>query len=84
LQTDWRRASDHHVFNLEQIPYLYFGVDSHPYYHTVNDTVERIDRRFFQAAVETVYDFIKALDVSYSQFAAQQTITGGLNAEFTP
>ncbi len=61
---DWANASDHAVFRRAGLPYLYFGVDVHPHYHTPDDDWQRIDPQFFQAVlalIEQSRQFVDAL-----------------------
>lgn len=61
---DWANASDHAVFRRAGLPYLYFGVDVHPHYHTPEDDWQRIDPQFFQAVlvlIEQSRQFVDAL-----------------------
>ena len=51
---DWANASDHAVFRKAGLPYLYFGVDVHPQYHTPQDDWQRIDPDYFRAALELI------------------------------
>lgn len=51
---DWANASDHAVFRKAGMPYLYFGVDVHPQYHTPQDDWQRIDPDYFRAALELI------------------------------
>ena len=51
---DWANASDHAVFRKAGLPYLYFGVDVHPQYHTPQDDWQRIDPGYFRAALELI------------------------------
>lgn len=51
---DWANASDHAVFRKAGLPYLYFGVDVHPQYHTPQDDWQRIDLGYFRAALELI------------------------------
>ncbi len=61
-RTNWRQASDHAAFANVNIPYLFLGVSEHPYYHTVNDTVERINPKFYFAAVDTSLNVFLLMD----------------------
>ena len=58
-QVDWSNASDHGPFRRAGIPFMYFGVDVHPDYHTPDDDWQRIKPEFFRAALahigETVW-----------------------------
>lgn len=55
---DWSSESDHAAFHELGLPWLYFGVEDHPDYHTPNDTFERIDAEFFVGAAATAVDFL--------------------------
>ncbi len=59
---DWKRASDHYPFYQQGIPYLFFSVDDHKHYHTTHDTVSKIDKTFYTAAVETVLNTLRLVD----------------------
>jgi hypothetical protein len=61
---DWTFASDHGPFHQAGIPFIYFGVEDHPGYHTPADTYEAITPDFYLGAVETVLDFILLADES--------------------
>jgi Zn-dependent M28 family amino/carboxypeptidase len=51
---DWSNASDHAVFRKAGIPFMYFGVDVHPQYHTPQDDWQRIDPQYFFAALRLI------------------------------
>ncbi len=51
---DWANASDHAVFRRAGMPFLYFGVDVHPQYHTPQDDWQRIDQQYFRASLELI------------------------------
>ena len=59
---DWTLLSDHGAFHEAGIPFVYFGVEDHPDYHSPTDDVERIDPDFFVGAVETVAAAVERLD----------------------
>ena len=59
---DWTSASDHGPFHDVGIPFLYFGVEDHPYYHQPGDTFETINADFFVAAIETIREIVAELD----------------------
>lgn len=59
---DWTLQSDHAVFHLEKIPFIYFGVDNHKDYHTPNDDFANIDPTFYVKAVETIIETLKIID----------------------
>jgi Zn-dependent M28 family amino/carboxypeptidase len=56
---DWTNSSDHAAFHRKGIPFIYFGVEDHPYYHTPEDTFDKITKDF---AVEAARTVIKAID----------------------
>lgn len=56
---DWTMQSDHGIFHKQGIPFIYFGVEDHPDYHTPNDTFENIHPSFYYQAVRVVLDFLK-------------------------
>lgn len=51
---DWPNASDHAPFRKAGIPYLYFGVDVHPQYHTPEDDWSRISPDYFSQALQWI------------------------------
>lgn len=53
---DWPNASDNAPFRKAGIPYLYFGVDVHPHYHTPDDDWSRISPQFYQEALLWIAD----------------------------
>ncbi|WP_438862896.1 M20/M25/M40 family metallo-hydrolase [Neptunicella sp.] len=59
---NWRKSSDHRVFDQQGIPFLYFGVNDHRYYHTEHDDIDNINPLFYQAAVETILNTLKIWD----------------------
>ena len=59
---DWTMQSDQGAFHEAGIPFVYFGVEDHPYYHKPSDETSRTTRGFYVRAVETVLDAIAELD----------------------
>ncbi|OBQ57222.1 M28 family peptidase [Tamlana sp. s12] len=59
---DWTYASDHMSFFLENIPFLYFGVDDHEDYHEPTDTFENIQPQFYINAVKTMINYFEKID----------------------
>lgn len=59
---DWTKQSDHYSFFIKGIPFLYFGVENHPYYHQENDEFKNINQEFYLASVEAILDIIKNID----------------------
>jgi len=57
---DWTNASDHAAFHRKGIPFIYFGVEDHAWYHTSDDTFDKVTREFAVGAAETVIMAIKA------------------------
>lgn len=67
---DWPNASDHAPFRKAGIPYLYFGVDVHPQYHSPDDDWQRINPRFYQEAllwIAEVFWFVQRTPVKQWQ-----------------
>ncbi|OBT06737.1 peptidase M28 [Shewanella sp. UCD-FRSSP16_17] len=58
VKIDWLRASDHYPFHKAGIPWLYLGVPTHKYYHTVEDTIETLDIGFLAAVTETAFELV--------------------------
>lgn len=61
-RNDWTMQSDQGAFHRKGIPFIYFGVEDHPDYHTPNDTFERIQPSFFYQSVTTILEIIKKID----------------------
>ncbi|WP_353128070.1 M28 family peptidase [Parapedobacter pyrenivorans] len=59
---DWTTQSDHAAFHRVGIPFIYFGVEDHPDYHTPNDTYEHIQPDFFYNAVLTIRDIVERIN----------------------
>jgi Zn-dependent M28 family amino/carboxypeptidase len=59
---DWTFSSDHSQFFLNNIPFIYFGVEDHKDYHKESDTFENIHPDFFAETVELILDIIISLD----------------------
>lgn len=59
---DWTNQSDHAVFHRLGIPFVYFGVEDHPDYHTPNDTFENIQPSFYYHATQIILQFLKNVD----------------------
>jgi len=51
---DWTTASDHAAFHQAGIPFIYFGVEDHPWYHTPQDTFDKINADFAYKAATTI------------------------------
>ena len=66
-QVDWSNASDHAEFRRAGIPYMYFGVDVHPDYHTPTDDWQQIDPEYFKNALQLIeqsVDWVEQQDPS--------------------
>ena len=59
---DWKKASDHSEFRKKNIAYLYFGVDTHKDYHTVNDTFENANISFYLQGVNAILVSLQQLE----------------------
>ncbi len=59
---DWTYSSDHGAFHEKGIPFVYFGVADHPYYHTPDDIFENITPEFYYNAVRTIIHVIRHFD----------------------
>ena len=59
---DWTDQSDQGPFHAAGIPFAYFGVEDHPYYHKPSDELRNVTQRFYVQAVATILDAIRELD----------------------
>jgi Zn-dependent M28 family amino/carboxypeptidase len=59
---DWTAESDHIAFNEKGIPWVYFGVEDHPEYHTPKDRFSTIPQDFFRRSAATVVAAARAFD----------------------
>lgn len=59
---DWTQQSDHFPFHNKGIPFIYFGVEDHPYYHDPEDTFDKIPRDFFIEVVNFLTAFVIDID----------------------
>ena len=59
---DWTMSSDHGPFHAVGIPFIYFGVEDHPYYHSPMDVFENIKPDFYYNAVNTIIKVIDSFD----------------------
>jgi Zn-dependent M28 family amino/carboxypeptidase len=66
---DWTLQSDHGVFHRADIPFLYFGVEDHPYYHKDTDTFETIPLEFYQESLKLIVNTAHALDENLESLA---------------
>lgn len=61
-RANWIDASDHAPFHRAGIPYLFFGGQEHPQYHTVEDQWQRIDPKHLNGAMQAIELTIRYLD----------------------
>lgn len=59
---DWSDASDHGPFYRADIPYLFFGGQDHPQYHTEDDQWQRIEPEFLQMALNAIHTTVTWID----------------------
>jgi Zn-dependent M28 family amino/carboxypeptidase len=59
---DWTLQSDHAVFHMAKIPFIYFGVENHKDYHKPTDDFAKIKPAFYITAVETIIHAIGIFD----------------------
>ena len=59
---NWKMASDHGVFYKEKIPFIYYGVDTHKNYHTVNDDYDNVNLSFYLVATNYIYEQLRLID----------------------
>lgn len=63
-QENWINQSDQGAFHAQGVPFVYFGVEDHPDYHRPTDDIDKVDAGRYLAAVRTIADFVRRLDVS--------------------
>ncbi|MDB2437836.1 M28 family peptidase [Hellea sp.] len=66
---DWTLQSDHGIFHRAQIPYLYFGVEDHPYYHRDTDEFETIPLDFYKQSLRLIVNTAHILDENLDSLA---------------
>lgn len=67
---DWTYLSDHGPFHENGIPFIYFGVEDHPYYHQPTDTFDTINQEFFYQSVLAITGFIEDMDERMDEIVA--------------
>ncbi|RAU81752.1 M28 family peptidase [Pontibacter arcticus] len=67
LHDDWTNQSDHYHFHKHNIPFAYFGVESHAHYHKPTDEYEALTPDFYADAAALVIDFIRIADKHFSK-----------------
>jgi Zn-dependent M28 family amino/carboxypeptidase len=65
-RTNWVMASDHGVFNKASIPILYFGVGTHKNYHSEFDDFDNINKIFYLAAIDIIFQQLIYIDSAMS------------------
>ena len=58
----WPDVSDHGPFYRADIPYLFFGGQEHPQYHTEDDQWQRIEPEFLQMALSAILYTVEWID----------------------
>lgn len=66
---DWTLQSDHGVFHRAGIPFLYFGVEDHPYYHKDTDEFATIPLPFYKSSLRLIVDTAHILDANLEDLA---------------
>ncbi len=66
---DWTELSDHFPFHDAGIPFAYFGVEDHQYYHHHKDEFETIPLEFYKGSVQTVVNAAHLLDDNLGELA---------------
>jgi Zn-dependent M28 family amino/carboxypeptidase len=59
---DWTNSSDHGAFHAKGVPFVYFGVEDHPYYHKDTDEFEVVPIEFYKKSVQVILNAILAFD----------------------
>ncbi len=68
---DWTYASDHAAFHDAGIPWIYYGVDFHEYYHQPTDEFEVVQQDFFASNVQTVLNAVVYFDENLDTVAQE-------------
>jgi Zn-dependent M28 family amino/carboxypeptidase len=63
-EADWTSESDQGAFHAAGIPFVYFGVEDHKDYHRPSDDPATLTPVFFVAAVRTILQAVRMLDVA--------------------
>ena len=66
---DWTLQSDHGVFHKAGIPYIYFGVEDHSYYHKPTDTFEVFPVEFYEKSLKAIVNTAHILDADLQKLA---------------
>jgi len=71
-RNDWTNQSDQGAFHRVGIPWIYFGVEDHPDYHTPRDTFEKIQPSFFFHAVNSILAVTKEIDATFEKVKKEE------------
>lgn len=71
---DWTFASDHGAFHRAGVPFIYYGVDFHQYYHQPTDEYEVMMYDFFVAASQTVLNAARLFDAELDAVQAEREV----------
>ena len=61
-QDNWTNSSDHGPFHSAGIPFIYFGVEDHQYYHKESDEFNKIEPQFYINVVNMIIKQLEAFD----------------------
>jgi Iap family predicted aminopeptidase len=64
---DWTSQSDHYAFFKAGIPHVYFGVEDHADYHKPTDSIEKVNPKFFDGAIEIVQKAVQLIDQTFTR-----------------
>ncbi|GHA96214.1 aminopeptidase [Algimonas arctica] len=70
---NWTMQSDHGAFHSVGIPFVYFGVEDHPYYHQTTDEFATIPVARYHAAVQLAVNMAHVLDDNLDAIAKPRT-----------
>jgi Zn-dependent M28 family amino/carboxypeptidase len=71
---DWTFSSDHGPFHAAGVPFIYFGVEDHPYYHTPDDVFENITPDFYYNATRMILGVIRHIDLNLDTVAENRSM----------
>ena len=69
-QDDWTLQSDHALFHMVGIPFVYFGVEDHQHYHKETDEFRHVPQDFFLRSIETVVMAAEMFDAELAQISS--------------
>jgi Zn-dependent M28 family amino/carboxypeptidase len=67
--SNWIQQSDQGPFATKKIPFVCFGVEDHPDYHSPGDRVEHIEPGFYYRSVRTIAELVRRLDLGLDRVA---------------